>query len=369
MTALRGVTRVLLLTPGVGGADGISMLSRQYVQALSALSRDAGATLEVWSLADSARPDVLPPGTVFSGAGGRRWRFAARSLMAGGVGPHTRVIVLHAHLLPVTLPLSLRGARVVAVLIGVEVWGPIGRAVRCALRRAWRVLAISRVTRVRFRDAHPELAGLEVRVCEPAVPAACEVTPDVGLPVEPWAPGPAALIVGRMAAGERYKGHDALIEVWPDVRAKVPGATLLVVGTGDDEARLRQKATALTGAGVVFAGMLPPARLVAAYREAAFFAMPSSGEGFGLVYLEAMQMGKACLAAPGAAEEIVEDGVSGVIVDPADRPALVAALVRLFTDVGWRETLGMAGRRIVQARFTPAHLAARLGSSLGEGGP
>ncbi|MDO8795106.1 MAG: glycosyltransferase family 4 protein [Vicinamibacterales bacterium] len=364
MTALRGVTRLLLLTPGVGGADGISTLSRQYVQALSALARDAGATLEVWSLADSARPDVLPRETAFSGAGGRRWRFAARSLTAAGIGRHTRVIVLHAHLLPVTLPLRLRGARVVAVLIGVEVWGPIGHAVRCALRRAWRVLAISRATRDRFRDAHPELAGLEVRVCEPAAPVAWEMRSDVPAPAEPWPPGPTALIVGRMAVDERYKGHDALIEVWPEVRAQVPDATLLVVGTGDDEVRLRQKANALAGAGVRFTGMLPPARLAAAYRESAFFAMPSSGEGFGLVYLEAMQMGKACLAAPGAAEEVVEDGVSGVIVDPADRPALVLALVRLFTDVGWRDALGVAGRRIVQARFTPAHLAARLGASL-----
>ena len=288
----------------------------------------------------------------------------ARSLTAAGVGRRTQVVVLHAHLLPVTLPLSLRGARVVAVLIGVEVWGPIGRVVRFALRRAWRMLAISGATRDRFRAAHPELAGLDVQVCEPAVPGTGTAGPGIAGQAEPWSARPAALIVGRMAAGERYKGHDALIEVWPDVRAQVADATLLVVGTGDDAERLRLKAGRLAGTGVVFTGALSPARLEAAYRACAFFAMPSSGEGFGLVYLEAMQRGKACLAAPGAAEEIIQHGVTGIIVDPGDRQALVTALVTLFRDVAWRETLGQAGRRVVEARFTLAHLAGRLRVSL-----
>ncbi|MGE3340171.1 MAG: glycosyltransferase family 4 protein [Alphaproteobacteria bacterium] len=350
------VRRFLLLTPGAGGADGISTLTRQYIRSFAALAAEASAECEVWSLDDAAPPAGTPAAVRMRCAARGRLRFASFGLTARGIDAGTVVVVLHAQLLPVTLPLVARGARLVPVLVGVEVWGPLSRLVQVALRRAWRVLSISRATRDRFAAAHPAFAGLGVAVCEPAVPDT--------VPPEPAVvdfPRPYALIVGRMAADERYKGHDALIDVWPRVREAVPGATLVVAGTGNDADRLRARA----GEGVVFAGPLPAARLAAAYAGAAFFAMPSTGEGFGLVFLEAMRAGRPCLAAPGAAEEILQDGVSGVIVDPADRQRLLAGLVRLFTDETWREGLAAAARRTIDERFRPEQLTARLRAALG----
>lgn len=352
------VSRFLLLTPGAGGADGISTLTRQFIRAFAALAAEAGADLDVWSLDDDVPPPGVPPTVKVSCAAGSRVRFALFGLTASGVDTGTVVVVLHAQLLPVALPLVVRGARLVPVLVGVEVWGPLSGLIRAALRRAWRVLSISRATRTRFLEAHPAFAAKPIAVCEPAVPDA--VTPASGVADFPR---PYALIVGRMAAGERYKGHDALIEVWPAVRETVPGATLVVAGTGDDAGRLRGAA----GEGVVFTGPLTAGELAAAYLGATFFAMPSTGEGFGLVFLEAMQAGRACLAAPGAAEEILRDGVSGVIVDPANRPQLIAALARLFADGPWRDGLASAGRRTIDERFRPEHLTARLRAALGLG--
>jgi len=349
------INRFLLLTPGAGGADGISTLTQQYIQALATLADETGASLEVWSLDDAAPPEGMAARVRVRCASGRRVRFSLFSLTAR-VSRRTMVIVLHAHLLPVALPLVARGARLVPVLVGVEVWGPLRRLVRIALTRAWRVLSISRTTRDRFKATHPEFARLGIEICEPAVPRAA--TPDVD--AAPF-PEPYALIVGRMAAAERYKGHDTLIDIWPLVRRRVGGATLVVAGTGDDTGRLRHKA----GEGVVFAGPLSAERLAAAYRGAAFFAMPSTGEGFGLVFLEAMQAGLTCLAAPGSAQEIMEDGVSGVIVNPADASSIVDAVVRLFTDVPWRARLASAARRTVDERFRQEHLTHRLRAGLG----
>ncbi len=269
----------------------------------------------------------------------------------------TLVVVLHAHLLPVAVVLQARGARVAVVLVGVEVWTPLRGLSRWAMRRAWRRLAISAATRDRFRRANPALATLDIAVCPPAIPAAAGAGDPGGVT---W-PSVFALIVGRMVAAERYKGHEALLAVWPAVRRAVPEAALLVVGGGDDAGRLR----AAAGEGVTFTGPLPAATLAEAYRRAAFFAMPSTGEGFGFVFLEAMRAGKACLAAPGAAEEIVEDGRSGVIVDPADRASLEHALVRLFRDRDWRDGLGLAGREALAGRFRPEHLVNRLRARLG----
>src|SRR5262249_26087317 len=158
-------------------------------------------------------------------------------------------------------------------------------------------LANSAHTARRFVEANPAFGGRSIGVCHLGAPD--EVDDGAG-PETADGPAPGfALIVGRMAAAERYKGHDLLLDVWPKVAAAVPDARMVVVGGGDDRARLEARAAAL-GGGVVFAGSLAPAALARRYRECAFFVMPSRGEGFGIVYLEAMRAGKACIGGAGA---------------------------------------------------------------------
>src|SRR5262249_54088385 len=156
----------------------------------------------------------------------------------------------------------------------------------------------------RFRAANPDLADRPIEICQLAVrerdPAPVSFEPAV-----PCA-GPFALIVGRMMAEERYKGHDLLIDIWPSVVAAVPGAGLVVVGDGDDRARLHARAASL-GDRVSFTGHVSDGALARLYRDCAFFVMPSRDEGFGLVFLEAMQAGKACIGAMGAAAEVISD--------------------------------------------------------------
>ena len=177
--------------------------------------------------------------------------------------------------------------------------------------------------------------------------------------------GPYALIVGRMNSRERYKGHDALIDLWPLVRSSVPDARLIIAGDGDDTARLRQKA----GQGIVFLGRVDESRLAALYRDATFFVMPSTDEGFGLVYLEAMRASTPCIAARGAAEEIITDGLDGVIVDAADREMVLAAMVRLFADPAARARMAAAAAVRVDGEFGAAALATRVRRVLELGEP
>ena len=349
----RGTTRVLVLTPQLTGADGISTISREIVAALRSAVGGNVAALEVWSLADAAAPPgVEGPGVRFRSARGSRVAFTAFGIRGAAMAANTVVLVLHAHLLPVALPLIARGARVVPMLLGIEAWTPLTRLQRAALRRAWRVAAISQHTIDRFRAANPELAAYPVRVCYPGPPAGANGAhgPE-GTPHRDDRDG-FALIVGRMSSAERYKGHDELLECWAAVRAAHPSARLVIAGGGDDEARLREKARALgLGEHVRFEGVADAARLADLYRRAAFFVMPSRGEGFGLVYLEAMRAGLPCLAAPGAAEEIVEDGVTGLIADPRQPAALAGAIVRLFGSPAAREAMGRAAAGRVEARF------------------
>ena len=174
-----------------------------------------------------------------------------------------------------------------------------------------------------------------------------------------------ALIVGRMAAEERYKGHDALIDAWPRVQAAVPGARLIVVGDGDDRARLEARVVAAgLGSAIQFLGHVPDAQLRGLYQACALFVMPSSGEGFGLAYLEAMREGKPCLALR-SADEVIDDGVTGRLVDDARPESIGAAIGQLLADEGLRRQMGHAAMDRVAAQFTEAHFARRFRAALG----
>ena len=106
------------------------------------------------------------------------------------------------------------------------------------------------------------------------------------------------------------------------------------------------------------------ASLDALYRACAFFVMPSTEEGFGVVFLEAMRVGRACVGAVGSASELIEDGVSGYVVDPSDPETLLKALVRLFQDPALARRMGEAGRARCEREFTEEAFTARFLASL-----
>jgi glycosyltransferase involved in cell wall biosynthesis len=128
------------------------------------------------------------------------------------------------------------------------------------------------------------------------------------------------LTLGRLSSDEQYKGHDEILEVLPDLADEMPDLSYLVCGDGDDRPRLERKAERLGVADrTVFAGYVPEEEKEAHYRLADAFVMPGRGEGFGIVYLEAMACGVPVVASSAdASKEAVRDGQLGVVVDPGD---------------------------------------------------
>lgn len=233
---------VVILTPNLSGRDGISRLARLVTAAFGDATVLALHEPPALTRFDGAR---------VRGAGGRGWRFVASALRrAASADRHTTVIVTHLHLAPASLAFAARGAPVTTLLCGVEAWTPVSRLQRAALDRAARLIAISRFTRDGFQAANPHFEGRAIGVCHLGVEPLAGAAPAEAGP-------PSALIVGRMAGDERYKGHDPLLEIWREVAAAVPGASLRIVGDGDDRARLEQKAAALgLGGQVTFLGRL-----------------------------------------------------------------------------------------------------------------
>lgn len=160
-----------------------------------------------------------------------------------------------------------------------------------------------------------------------------------------------APIVGVVARLEAEKGHPTLLDAWPAVLRAVPRARLLVVGEGSRREALEEQAQTLGIAhAVVFTGRRDDVPAVTAALDVAV--LPSYREAQGLTILEAMALSRPVVASNvGGIPEMVEDGVTGLLVPPHDPAALAAAIVRLLTDHPLADMLGRAGHDLVHERF------------------
>jgi glycosyltransferase involved in cell wall biosynthesis len=199
-----------------------------------------------------------------------------------------------------------------------------------------------------------------VEVCHLGVPPLSRIVDD-----DRAAGPPTALIVGRMAGDERYKGHDPLLDIWRGVVEAVPGATLRIVGDGDDRARLEQKAVALGLSGhVTFVGPVGEETLHREYARCTAFVMPSRDEGFGFVFVEAMRAARACVGSRGAASEVIADGDTGVLVDPGQPAQLLQAVVQVLRDRAAADAMGARGRARYLQEFTEERFRTRFNALL-----
>jgi phosphatidylinositol alpha-1,6-mannosyltransferase len=294
---------------------------------------------------------------LFDTSAASRVRFGLRVASAQVTRRCDWVFYTHLNLAAVqrALPRGLGGPYAV-FLHDVEAWTPLNAAMRRVLSGAFIRLANSRYTAERVQAANPDCGP--VIACPLAVPPPVAPASDARTDMGP----PTVVIVGRMVASERYKGHDQLIDAWPDVVAAVPGATLMCVGEGDDMARLREKARAAgVAAAVRFPGFVDERTLSAIYRDAAVLAMPSRREGFGLVYVEAMAAGVPCIGSVhDAAADVIVEGETGYLVDQQDRAGLVGRVVELLRDEPLRRRLGEAGQQRYRRLFTPEAFRERL---------
>jgi glycosyltransferase involved in cell wall biosynthesis len=166
---------------------------------------------------------------------------------------------------------------------------------------------------------------------------------DAGPPPPPPPPEPRLLAVGRLIP---IKGFDVLLEAFARAREQLPSLTLEIAGDGPLADPLRAAAPE----GVSFLGRVVP--VAPLYERNAVVVVPSRGEGFGMVALEAAARGRAAIVSRvGGLPEIVADAETGVVVEPDDVGALAAAIVALAGDPERARGLGAAARVRAMAQF------------------
>jgi len=159
---------------------------------------------------------------------------------------------------------------------------------------------------------------------------------------------PRLLCVGRLIP---IKGHIVLLRAFAEARRQIPGLRLDIAGRGPLEPALRALAKELgVDDAIRFLGFVTPVQR--AIEDAAIVVVPSMGEGFGMVALEAMERARPVIAAEiGGLGELVEEGVTGLLVPPGDAAPLAQAIVRLAGNLPEAAELGRAGRRRALAQF------------------
>lgn len=352
--------RIIGLFPELLGVGGIQEAGRQIIAALDGIARRRRWKTLFLSLNDAPGEHVVSSGTLdsrFRAFGRAKLRFflaATRAALDNGA------IVLAAHpnlALPAAFMKGLSPQQISVVIChGVEVWQQLPRVRRAALRRADVLIAPSRYT---VQKIH-EIQGIPFdkirRLPWPLSPAFLSLAADPAelKPPAEFPNGKVILTVGRWAASERYKGVDDLIRAFAQLRPAIPDLHLVVVGEGDDLMRLQKLAAETnTSDAVHFLQGLSREKLAACYGRADVFALPSTGEGFGMVFLEAMAFGKPIVAAAaGGSTDLVEDEINGLLV-PAHNPEQLAnALGRLIGDDAFRSTLGRRGFERVHAQYS-----------------
>ncbi len=170
------------------------------------------------------------------------------------------------------------------------------------------------------------------------------------------------LAVGRWSSAERYKGFDTLIRVLPALLRETPDLHLLFVGGGDDRPSLEALAKVIkVEQRVHFLTGISREQLIACYASADVFALPSSGEGFGFVFLEAMALAKPAIGGNhGGIPDIIEEGKTGFLVTHGDEEQLAAKLNILLCDRALREEMGRRGRDRVMQKFSFQNFETRL---------
>jgi glycosyltransferase involved in cell wall biosynthesis len=283
------------------------------------------------------------------------------------------IITSHLNFSPLAISLSaLTTARCYVAAHGIDVTENAQRIRRRSVARACRILAVSSWTSTRLTELW-RIDSSRVTIFPNTFDEnRFDLGPRPRDLIERYGIQPdekVILTVCRLSAAESYKGYDRLIDALPLVHRACGKVRLVIVGKGDDEARVAAHVRAAgLESSVTMPGFVPESELPRHYRLADVFAMPSTGEGFGIVFLEAMGSGTPVLGgnADGSVDAL-DHGRLGKLVNPLSIPAIADGLISLLQKNGRHEWFDPSRLRVaVVSTFGRAAFRDRLAALLSD---
>jgi phosphatidylinositol alpha-1,6-mannosyltransferase len=352
-----------LVTDAFGGHGGIAQYNRDFFGAVV----NCGLASSLVVLPRFASNEVVTPTLVRQLAPrAPRALYAVAAIREALFRRIDVVFCGHLFMAPLAALIArLTQAKLIIQTHGIEAWQRPAMLCRMAVETADLVLCVSRYTRAQLLN-WAAIAPERVVILPNTVGAG--YTPGDGTtPRTAWGLREKRILlsVGRMSAQERYKGHDRVIWAIPKLLDAGHDVVYVIVGDGDDRSRLQLLADQEGVADrVYFMGGLDPATLVDAYRMADLFVMPSTGEGFGIAFLEAMACGTPAigLAVGGAVDVLIESGLGQAVREshfisalehaldqPKPAPALASVVLSRFGRTSFEAGTIAALFRLVEA--------------------
>ncbi len=310
-----------LVTDAYGAGGGIAQYNRDLFQALASADT-VGEVVVVTRNGSAAKADI--PGKVRQlPARSGRLAFIVQALCAMRKdGPFDVIFCGHLYMAPLAALLSkAAGTPLWLQIHGIEAWQRPRHLQRWAAECSNLVTSVSRHTRRLFlgwANCPPEAVKvLPNTVDERFSPG---LKPDALLERHGLSGSKVLLTVSRLASSERYKGHDRVISAVAALRPTHPDLVYVIAGDGDDRPRLEELARELGVAEAVrFIGYVPDSELPDLYRAADVFVMPSTGEGFGIVFLQALASGIPAIGGGNdGSRDPLRDGADGWLVEAND---------------------------------------------------
>lgn len=305
-----------LVTDAFGGRGGIAQAARDVIEAFATQDLIEHITVLPRRVPDS--PLCIHRKVSQSAAASGRINYAMKAILEVIRSRPDIIFCNHLYMAPLAaITARLIGAKLFIQLHGIEIWKEPTTTQRTALERADAILCVSRDTRARaltYCDIKPERAVVLNNTFatrfKPGDRQAARTKFALG---EEFA----LLTVGRIDSRERYKGHDAIIEALPRLTGPDGRKVIFIIaGTGDDRTRLEtlaKKADVFDQ--VRFLGYVPYVELPDLYRAADLFALISTGEGFGIAFLEALASGTPAIGlASGGSQDALGEGQLGTLV-------------------------------------------------------
>jgi phosphatidylinositol alpha-1,6-mannosyltransferase len=352
--------RVLIgLFPELDAPGGIQRAGRHLAFVLGEYASSKKMEYRLLSLNDTQELHRMRLGDreyVFTGAARGKAGFTVAALKAARRSAKL-VLAVHPNFAPLVRSMNVLAPQMKSIICahGIEVWEPLSRFRRRSLQQATMVLAPSRATAdyvVSVQGVAPERVRVLPWGLDPDFETRASVDSAAFLPAE-FPHGRVVLTVGRWLATERYKGMDTLIKALPRLLLRWPDVQLVMAGSGDDREWLVNIARdSGVQRHVHFLSGLNYGELSACYAAAELFALPSRGEGFGFVYLEAMARAKPVIGgAHGGAPEVIRDGVTGYLVHHGDTVQLVTSIDALLSNPELAREMGARGQERVEKEF------------------
>ena len=330
---------VMLLTDGFGGFGGIAKFNRDFLEALDA-SEAVNRVEAIPRIISEPIDGIMPESVVYDRkAAGGKTAFVQRAAAHAWLDCRIDLVICaHINLLPVAHYVAKhRRARLVLIIHGIDAWQPTDSTFTNHLTQSIDgFIAVSEFSADKFCQWSGVSRNLSfiLHNCvdlDRFIPQARDQALVERYRISEYK---VIMTLGRLAAKERYKGFDEVLEVMPELIVRFPNLKYFVVGEGEDSERLKNKAKSLdVEKHTIFTGRIPESKKVAYYSLADAYVMPSSGEGFGIVLIEAAAAGIPVIGSTvDGSREALLNGRMGRLVNPKNPSEIIETITQVLNN-------------------------------------